>query len=132
MAKNIFLAGLSVFVLSCGVVKNDDDKTKSVLGHWVLIERSGGFAGKTTNFEQSQREKVLVLEGDKLILWDKEQNKTEQSYVIEKGKVIESSEPKNILIADQLMPQSIELKEGRLILKGQCYDCFTEIYQRLP
>lgn len=130
-AKTVFLV-LTLMIISCSSLKKTDTKDQSHLGTWVLIQRSGGFAGTVTHFDSKKKEQVLILEQDKMTRWENGQQKSQQHYTIEKGRVIESSEPKDILKGESSMPESISIKEGQLILRGQCYDCYTDVYQRIP
>ncbi|WP_430614780.1 hypothetical protein [Flavobacterium sp. JP2137] len=130
MIKRISMLVFSVLLWSCGGLKPVVTHDLSPLGTWVLVSRSGGLAGTTTTFDAAHRESVLQLEQDRMIRWEKGQKISEQSYVIEPGKVIESAEPQDILKAAESMPQSLMLKDGQLILRGQCYDCYTDRYQR--
>ncbi|GEM_PF-1322105 len=132
MAAKIFFVGLTLMAISCSSLKQKGDKDPSHLGTWVLIQRSGGFTGAVKDFDSNKKENVLVLEQHLMIRLENDQKRSEQEYVIEKGRVIESSEPQDILKGESSMPESISLKDGKLILRGQCYDCYTDIYQRLP
>lgn len=132
MAVKILFLSLTLMIISCGSLKQTDTKDQSHLGTWVLIQRSGGFTGSVTNFDIKKKEQVLLLEQDKMTRWENGQQKSQQNYTIEKGRVIESSEPQDILKGDSSIPESISIQEGQLILRGQCYDCYTDVYQRIP
>ncbi|MCP1997182.1 hypothetical protein [Flavobacterium sp. HSC-61S13] len=132
MAVKILFLSLTLMIISCGSFKQTDTKDQSHLGTWVLIQRSGGFTGSVTNFDIKKKEQVLLLEQDKMTRLENGQQKSQQNYTIEKGRVIESSEPQDILKGDSSIPESISIQEGQLILRGQCYDCYTDVYQRIP
>jgi len=129
MKKSLILLFLMVLIVSCTTMKNNS--IQAHVGEWVLIQRSGGIMGKTTNFDPEKQEQVLKMTSKVLTIIEKGQKRSERSYSIEKGTVIESSEPQNILKTDQLKTQSIYIENEQLILKGQCYDCYTEVYQRI-
>lgn len=132
MAVKIIFLSLTLMIVSCSSLKPTNKNDQSYMGTWVLIERSGGFTGSVTNFDSQKKEQVLLLEQDKMTRWENGQQRSEQEYTIEKGRVIESSEPQDILKGDSSIPESISLKDGQLILRGQCYDCYTDVYQRIP
>ncbi|MBW3519878.1 hypothetical protein [Flavobacterium sp. NKUCC04_CG] len=141
MIKKIIGMGLAFVAFNCGTIKTaegaseppikKEQQQQSPLGTWVLVQRSGGITGATATFDPAAKEKVILIESNKFIVWEKDVKKSEQAYVIEKGKVIESTVPQDILKGEQSMPQSITFKDGNLVLRTQCYDCYTELYQRI-
>ncbi len=140
MIKKTLGMSLIVLAFNCGTIKTAEQPTKSPenteqqqvpWGTWVLVQRSGGITGATHTFEPAAKEKVLLIEKNKLIVWEKDIKKSEQAFVIEKGKVLESAVLQDILKGEESLPQSIKFKDGNLILRTQCYDCYTEVYQRI-
>jgi len=129
MKKFFIFLLLTVLTISCSTMKNNSSQAH--IGEWVLIQRSGGIMGRTTSFDADKKEQVLIISPKTISIIEKGQKRSERTYTIEKGAVIESSEPQNILKTNQLMSQSINIENEQLILKGQCADCFTEVYQRI-
>jgi len=123
MKNTVYLLGLFL-IMSCNVLKKDHNGYN---GTWILQSKNGGFAGKIT---KSEKETKLVIKNDKMRTYEEGKLIAEIPFKIEKGKVIQSSEPQDIIAINQIKRQSIAVKGDTLILADQCYDCFTYTYLR--
>ncbi len=97
-------------------------------GTWLLIQYSGGFMGKT---QVPEKETILTIRNGKMTRTEEGKMISEDSFNVEKGKVIESDQPQDIVASEKLLKQSITIKKDTLILRDQCYDCFTYLYKRI-
>lgn len=122
--KNLLSLSVLLLTVACGSLKMKDN---SYNGTWILQKQSGGFAGRTTTPE---RETKLVIKKDKMFSYEDGTLIAESAFNVEKGKVIQSSEPQDIIIGNKLMKQSIAVSGDTLIIADQCYDCFTYTYLR--
>lgn len=123
--KNTLLFILAITgIMSCASVKKQPHPYE---GTWILKQQSGGFTGRTITLD---KEIKLVIKNDKISHYENGQLLLEEKVKIEKGKTIQSSEPKDILVNNNLKKQSIEQKGDTLIITEQCYDCFTFLYVR--
>lgn len=125
MKKNALLSVLAIAgIIGCASVKKQPNPYE---GTWILKQQSGGFAGKTT----SPKEEIkLIIKNDKISRYENGQLLSEEEFKTEKGKTIQSSEPKDLIVSSHLRKQSIEQKGDTLIIAEQCYDCFTFLYVR--
>ena len=97
-------------------------------GTWLLIQSSGGFIGKT---QLPEKETLLLLQNGKMTRIEEGNIISEDVFKVEKGKVIESKQPQYILISGKQLKQSVTIKNDTLILRDQCYDCFTYRYKKV-
>ncbi|SEH87188.1 hypothetical protein SAMN02927937_01874 [Paenimyroides aquimaris] len=123
MKNIIYLLGLSL-ILSCGILKKDSN---SYNGTWILQSKSGGFAGMT---KKPEKETKIVIKKEKMFSYEDGTLIAESAFKVEKGKVIQSTEPQDIIVGNKLMKQSIAVSGDTLIIADQCYDCFTYFYLR--
>lgn len=121
MGKILSILGLLV-ITSCGICKKSGNEFD---GTWLLESKSGGITGKTT---KPENEVKLIIKGDKIKVYENNKLTSEYDFKVEKGKVIESAEPGNIIVSNQFKKQSISIKDNKLILREQCYDCYTYVY----
>lgn len=96
-------------------------------GTWILKQQTGGFAGRATTLKTETK---LVIKNDKMRTYENGKLLSEELFKVEKGKVIQSSEPQDVLATNRIMKQSIAVKGDTLIIADQCYDCFTYRYER--
>ena len=122
--KNLLSLSVLLLTVACSSLKMKDN---SYNGTWILQKQSGGFAGRTTTPE---KETKLVIKKDKMFSYEDGTLIAESAFNVEKGKVIQSSEPQDIIVNNKLMKQSIAVSGDTLIIADQCYDCFTYTYLR--
>ncbi|MDN3708690.1 hypothetical protein QW060_16430 [Myroides ceti] len=129
MKKFLLLLLILNLTYACTTMKNNS--AQAHVGEWVLIQRSGGITGQTVTFDPEKKQHIIKITPSTLSVYENSHKLSEKPYTIEKGTVIESSEPQNILKTGVMNKQSINVENEQLILKAQCYDCFTEVYQRI-
>lgn len=122
--KKIALLLTLALTFSCGALKKDKDGYN---GTWILQNKSGGFAGKTT---LPDHEVKLVIKNDKIKYFEKGKLISEDVFKVEKAKVIQSTEPQDVIVSKKLMKQSINVSGDTLVIADQCYDCYTYLYVR--
>ena len=121
--RKIFLFIVAVLAfLSCASVKKQPN---SYEGTWILKQQSGGFMGRII---VPDKEIKLVIKNNKISRYENGQLLSEEEFKTEKGKTIQSSELKDILITNNFKKQSVEQKGDTLIMVEQCYDCYTFLY----
>ena len=124
---SIFTIAVLIFTISC---KNDDLDSK-LYGTWTWLESSGGYS--FLRYTPETEGYYLAIEFDKsgnFKIYKNEQLETIDKFTIKKGKSIYTSKITNLLeYKEQSIMQSIEfVKNDTLILRDECYDCFTHIY----
>ncbi|MBA5793328.1 hypothetical protein H1R17_02945 [Flavobacterium sp. xlx-214] len=122
--KKIALLLTLALTFSCGVLKKDKDGYN---GTWILQNKSGGFTGRTT---QPDQEVKLVIKNDKIKYFENGKLVSEDVFKVEKAKVIQSTEPQDVIVSKKLMKESISVQGDTLIISQQCYDCYTFMYTR--
>jgi len=123
--RKIFLFIVAVLAfLSCASVKKQPN---SYEGTWILKQQSGGFMGRII---VPDKEIKLVIKNNKISRYENGKLLSEEMFKTEKGKTIQSSEFKDILITNTFKKQSVERKGDTLIMAEQCYDCYTFLYEK--
>lgn len=97
-------------------------------GKWKLLHKTGGITGQTF---AAEKEVILEIKKGKLTRKENGQLILESKFEIIQGKVIETTEPKDLLNTQALIKQSIALHGDTLVLKDQCFDCFTYVYTKM-
>lgn len=122
--KNLIYLIVPLLAISCTTLKQ---KQEGYNGTWILQQQSGGFTGMTI---KPEKESKLVIKGDKLKRFVDGKLISEEPFKVEKAKVIHSQEPQDVIVSNKLMKEAIYTKNDTLIIKQQCYDCYTFIYLR--
>lgn len=119
----LFIVAVLAF-LSCASVKKQPNPYE---GTWILKQQSGGFMGRIV---VPDKEIKLVIKNNKISRYENGKLLSEEMFKTEKGKTIQSSEFKDILITNTFKKQSVERKGDTLIMAEQCYDCYTFLYEK--
>lgn len=94
-------------------------------GTWVLQQQSGGFAGMTI---RPEKESLLVIGNGMIAQYENGVLISKTPFKVEKAKVIQSTELQDVVATDRIMKQSVSVSGDTLILKDQCYDCYSYQY----
>lgn len=124
MMKKIAFSLIALTAFSCGTLKKD---ATGYNGTWILKSKSGGFAGMTT---KPDNEVKLVIKNDKIKRYEDGKLISEDAFKVEKAKVIQSTEPQDVIVTPSIMKQSISVSGDTLVIADQCYDCYTYLYVR--
>lgn len=114
-----------LFSMSCKSIK---DQPSPYEGKWLLVRTSGGFSGQEKPID---KEVILEIKNGKLTRTENGVLVLEAAFALEKGKVIETTEPADLLKSNSLIKQSITVDHDTLVLKDQCYDCYTHVYKKI-
>lgn len=140
MKKLGFIFILAILV-SCKthlhVPDNDEQKLQ---GKWRWIETSGGFAGQvSTPATENYKMSIEFLSNGILKEYKNGEFINKCNYTVEKGKSIYVADGEVLLInyieknadVQQRVRDYFEIKgKDTLILKNECYDCFTKLFVR--
>jgi len=115
-----------------------DNDEKQLMGKWRWIETSGGFGGQISNPETEKITMSIEFLPKGIIREYKNKEFISRiNYVLENGKSIyfpEEVKLINYLDKDPSVQARVrdyfEIKGDTLILKNECYDCFTKIFIR--
>lgn len=94
-------------------------------GTWILQQQSGGFAGITT---KPEKESLLVISKGIMEQYENGTLISKRPFMVEKARVIQSTELQDVISTDKIMKQSISVTGDTLILTDQCYDCYSYLY----
>ncbi|MGH2624917.1 MAG: hypothetical protein ACRDE7_14715 [Sphingobacterium sp.] len=105
-------------------------KSINLEGNWRWVEKSGGYAGRTTTPETTNEEIHLQITKDSIFYYNSGELVSQQSYeLIQTQSLLDKknywsfkgSDPKVLL----------EKTNNLLIIREDCYDCFTNKYEKI-
>ncbi|HBK70607.1 MAG TPA: hypothetical protein DDZ39_02940 [Flavobacteriaceae bacterium] len=127
--KNYLRPFLLVIVfVSCS--NNDDDIDNQLVGSWNWLESSGGIAGSTTTPTSTGNTISVVISTNSLKQFTNGNLTFETNYTIEVRKSEIFGGQREMIIYENGFKQSFERKGNKLILYGECNDCFQSEYEK--
>ena len=122
-----FMIGL--LLLGCSSSKVGSKKMK-IEGNWRWIEKSGGFAGRTTTPETTSEEIHLQITKDSISYYNNGELVSKDAYqLIPSQSLLDGKTYWSIKGSD---PKVLLDKTGNiLIIKEDCYDCFINKYEKI-
>lgn len=122
MKKMLFCITLISLLSGCSTARH---QLTGYEGTWILQQQSGGFAGMTI---RPEKESLLVIGKGIIERYENGILISKEPFKVEKAKVIQSTEPQDVIATDRIMKQSVSVTGDTLILTDQCYDCYSYLY----
>lgn len=130
-----------LILLFCGIVlmscSKDDGKsiaaessTAKLIGNWNWTASSGGIDGITHTPESTGNTILLEVSNNTVKKYVNGNLESERNYSTETGISIIFGEPKEMMIYESGINQTIVLTENNLVLYDECYDCFQNEYTK--
>ena len=125
----IFLA----FAISCSQKINPSGAPSEIYGNWQWVSSSGGYAPKTITpaTEGYQKSISFTSTGNYSEQQSNGQSKN-ATFTITRGKSIYNKDSARIILFDGLgdrhQKQSFEVRGDTLLLRDECFDCFSHTY----
>lgn len=127
--KKIFVLVFSFslfFSCSTGTGDISDDK---ILGSWIWIETSGGFAGTTETPESTGDVVRLEISANSIKRFVNGELELNRSYRISRRKSMIYDDEREMIIYTNGFRQIYVTAGNELFLTDDCYDCFQSRYQ---
>lgn len=128
--KIIYLLAFVGFATGCATMRPTGG-SPDITGHWEWVSTTGGFAGRTSTPATSHKTQGMQITPDSLFYYQSGELERAAAYRLIQaesnlshtdGWMIEGSDRKVF----------VERKDSTLILKEDCWDCFTHTYHRIP
>jgi len=126
MKNFILLAIIGLTILGCS--KDDDNSKINLIGNWNWERSSGGIAGTTETPQSTGQIRKLIISSDSIIGYLNGNLDFKTRYTIENGESLIFNEPREMIIQENGFRQILNLTGNRLILIGDCNDCFIDEY----
>lgn len=128
--KVLYLFVFLALMTAC-VSTRSTSRLPKIVGNWEWVSTSGGFAGKTSTPTTTNTTQQLQITADSLFSYRSGELLSVESYRLIQA---ESSLTKQ---QGWMMERSdrrvfIERKDSTLVLREDCWDCFTHTYHRMP
>ena len=126
MKNFILLAIIGLTILGCS--KDDDNSKINLIGNWNWERSSGGIAGTTESPQSTGQSRKLIISSDSIKGYLNGNLNFKTRYTIENGESLIFNEPREMIIQENGFRQILNLTGNRLILIGDCNDCFIDEY----
>ncbi len=128
--RRLFLVFAFIGILSsCSKDEATPIKTE-IIGKWNWVQSSGGIGGDTSTPETTGNQITIEFTESVYKKYINGNLDTEMPYKVETGNSIWKEEKTDIIIYEDDWKQSIELKNNKLILSDECFDCYQNEYIR--
>ncbi|MDT0689900.1 hypothetical protein RM549_08890 [Salegentibacter sp. F188] len=125
MRNIILLTIIGLTILSCSKDNNPDPE---LIGRWIWEGSSGGIAGITETPESTGDNRELDISADSIKSYLNGTLNFQTAYSTETRESVIFNEPREMVIQENGFRQIIEFSGGKLILIGDCYDCYISEY----
>jgi hypothetical protein len=129
MKKFLFLFLTLGFLISCSTT-SDNDSADQIIGEWVWIESSGGIAGSTETPQSTEKEITLEISNNSIQQFINGSLEFNRPYNIERKESVIFGGVREMIVYDNGFRQIFSTTGNRLILTGDCNDCFQAVYER--
>jgi hypothetical protein len=129
MKNLLFVFAFTCIFLFCSIEVKTQVKAE-IIGKWVWVESSGGFAGGITTPETTGNQITIEFTKSTYKKYINGKLDIEMTYLIETGNSMRKSDKTDLIIYQNNKKQSLELKDNKLILYDECFDCFQTEYIR--
>ena len=129
MKKIIFLLMALSSLLSCSTTTNHDSADQ-IMGEWVWIESSGGLAGTTETPESTEKEIWLQISNNSIKQFINGTLESDRTYKIERRESVIFGDLRDMIIYGNGFRQIFSTTGNKLILTGDCNDCFQSEFVR--
>ena len=128
MRTALLLISAGFTVLGCSQI--DDDTNANLIGEWQWESSSGGIAGTIETPESKGETRKLEITTDSIKSYLDGTLTYKTKYRIETQESLIFNEPREMIIQQNGFREIMELNGNKLILTGDCNDCFTTEYSR--
>jgi hypothetical protein len=129
MKKIIYFTALITFMACATHKKEVGNNANPLTGKWNWVNSTGGFAGIQQTPESTGKSRHLLIDDTHIKYYEDQELINNEGYTTGFDKVIEHTEEKEVIYS-QNNKMSYTIRNDTLILKEQCYDCFTHVYIR--
>jgi len=126
--KNVFLVLVFIGIFSACSKDVKPQISSGIIGEWSWVQSSGGLAGVILTPETTGNEITIEFSINTYKKYIDGILDVELAYSIETGNSIRKNEEIDLIIFEDKTRMSIELKNNKLILYEECYDCFQNEY----
>ena len=116
-------------LLSCSTTTNHDSADQ-IMGEWVWIESSGGLAGTTETPESTEKEIWLQISNNSIKQFINGTLESDRTYKIERRESVIFGDLRDMIIYGNGFRQIFSTTGNKLILTGDCNDCFQSEFVR--
>jgi len=106
-----------------------EDMQNNIIGTWVWVETSGGFAGITKTPQSTGKTMRLVISDSTVKKYVNDTLRSELTYTIKSQSSI-MGQISSMIIYENSAKQSFVVQGDNLILKDQVFDGFQYVYKR--
>ena len=128
--KKLLCLSPILLLFACASTQTNTDKAPKIEGNWRWIETTGGFAGITKTPENSSDIKHLQITKDSVFAYDRGELQYAQAYKLTLAQSQLSNKTEWLLHEDP-MRTFISRQDSVLVLKEDCFDCFTHKYVKM-
>lgn len=118
------------FLLACGASQHTSSKPPKIVGNWQWMETSGGFAGITKTPESTNTIKHLQITADSIFYYENGELTNSQPYQLQLAKSMLSNK-EEWQLNETISKVFISRQDSTLILREDCYDCFSQKYLKM-
>lgn len=128
MKNIILLIIIGMTILSCS--KSEDTSYVNLIGNWNWERSSGGISGTTETPQTTGQNRKLIISTDSIKSYLNGILNFKTKYTIETRESLIFNEPREMIIQENGFKQIFTLSGNKLILIGDCNDCFIDEYIR--
>lgn len=131
--KNYLVFFVLMILTSCSSENPQSSAQKALEGRWNWVQSSGGFAGTTTTPESTNQVIYIEFSGSTFKKYINGKLASDHTFEIKTDKSIFGGEKPMLVSTSQIKyfsPMSFEIKDDKLYLNEECYDCFGSVYVR--
>jgi len=132
--KNRFPVIASIIMILAGILNGSCSKNNErseLKGRWNWISSSGGYARMTYTPESTGTTKQLKIGINKIYFYENNNRKEKTKYRMIKSTSIYSRRNAELIETKSSdIRQSFEIRNDTLILREECFDCFTHMYTK--
>ena len=128
MKNIILLIIIGMTILSCS--KSEDTSYVNLIGNWNWEKSSGGISGTTETPQTTGQNRKLIISTDSIKSYLNGILNFKTKYTIETRESLIFNEPMEMIIQENGFKQIFTLSGNKLILIGDCNDCFIDQYIR--
>ena len=132
MYKFLYLS-FSIILISCAQSNINNDTHSLLYGEWILVNVSGGIAGKISAVDTLTEKNVLVFTKDNMVAYFYNDSLISTSkFRTEKRKSIYANDNMDFIVYGNKKPPEVifKLSEDTLGLTDNNYDSFSNLYIR--
>lgn len=131
--KSYLLFFVLMILTSCSSENPQSSAQKSLEGKWNWVQSSGGIAGTTTTPASTNQVIYLEFSGNSFKKYINGTFSVDNTFEIKIDKSIFGGEKPMLVSTSPIKyfsPMSFEIKDDKLYLNEECYDCFGSVYVR--